>query len=87
MDAYLNAQLFELQQEVGRWFEGVGTFFGNEQFQLVAKLFAIFVFFGLLIFLIKDAIDERYRRLSNEAKHKDEEALIDLANRDGRSAN
>jgi hypothetical protein len=81
---HLNAQLVELQQEFDRWWNGIGEFFGNEQFLLVSKLFALFVFFGLLIFLVKDALDERYRRRVNELKRAEDEALIDLANSDGR---
>lgn len=81
---HLNAQLVELQLEFDRWWTGIGEFFGNEQFQLVSKLFALFVFFGLLIFLVKDALDERYRHRVNELKRAEDEALIDLANSDGR---
>jgi hypothetical protein len=83
MSEKLNEQLFELQQEIDRWWAGIGEFFGNEQFLLVAKLFAVFIFFGLVTFLIKDAIDERYRRRERELERAEDEALIDFANSNG----
>lgn len=70
MDGYLNAQLFDLQQEIGRWFGGIAGFFGTKQFLLVlAVVIGLAVAFLIILGIrsaVANAIDNHFSRLNDE---------------------